>query len=165
MASKLFGASNPSYKHGHATKQAKYSTEYNSWCNMRRRCYSESNNRYYTYGALGITVCDRWNPLKGGSFENFLEDMGECPENCSLDRENLKGNYEPSNCKWATDIEQANNKSNSRLLVDADGTAWSLRRWCMILGKDYKACWYRIFKKKEDPEVVLGEGFKHKEKI
>lgn len=164
MAINMAGINNPAYRHGHAQRShGGYSREYHSWCNMRRRCYSPSNNRYYKYGALGIKVCDRWNPKQGRCFENFLRDLGECPEGMTLDRRDLKGNYEPSNCKWATDIEQANNKSNNRLIQDSQGVVWSLRRWCEMLGLNYKSCWYQIIQKGLDPKYILGEGFKHKE--
>lgn len=131
---------------------------------MRRRCYDPKNNRYKRYGLLGITVCDRWNPLKGGSFENFLEDMGPCPSGSSLDRRDLSKNYDKENCRWANDIEQANNKSNSILIVNPEGDVWSLRRWCEILKLDYKSCWYYLFKRTKllTLEEVLGKGYKFK---
>lgn len=59
---------------------------YKSWINMRQRCNNPNNPFYKDYGGRGITVCDRWNPKKGGSFENFLKDMGECPPGMSIDR-------------------------------------------------------------------------------
>ena len=126
---------------------------------MRRRCYSTTNNRFEFYGKIGITVCDEWNPLKGGSFEKFLEDLGSCPEGYSLERVDLKGNYCKDNCKWASDIEQANNKSNN-ILISKGGEVWSLRRWCEVLGLDYKSCWYYLCKVKLPVSTVLkSEGF------
>ncbi len=62
------------------------------------------------YKDRGIGICDRWL-----TFENFFEDMGECPPNKSLDRINNDLGYEPSNCRWATPREQSNNKRNNRL--------------------------------------------------
>ncbi len=111
---------------------------YQSWVAMRRRCYDAKNNRYANYGGKGITVCERWL----NSFENFLADMGECPDGYSIDRIDNLGNYEPSNCRWATDIEQANNKANNLLFTDGNNI-WSLKRWCEILNKDYKHIWYK----------------------
>jgi len=86
---------------------------------MRTRCYHFEAPDYGRYGGVGITVCDRWNPDKGGSFENFLADMGERPEGTTLDRfPNKTGNYEPSNCRWATFAEQQQNRSVTVLTPD-----------------------------------------------
>ena len=88
------------------------SKTYNSWRAMKERCYNPKNKRYNSYGASGIVVCDRWL----NSFENFLEDMGERPENTTLERINVKGNYEVENCKWENPTNQAFNisrKSNN----------------------------------------------------
>jgi hypothetical protein len=90
---------------------------YGIWLHMRDRCNNPNNLRYALYGGRGITICERWN-----SFANFYADMGEPPEGRSLDRINNDGNYEPSNCRWATQREQVHN-SRSTKLSDADATA------------------------------------------
>lgn len=76
-----------------------------SWQGMKNRCRNEKNPSYYRYGGRGIQVHEPW--LK---FENFLADMGERPEGMSLDRIDVNGNYEPSNCQWATSTEQRVNQ-------------------------------------------------------
>jgi len=84
------------------------SSEYRIWSGIIQRCTNPNNNRYSDYGGRGITVCDRW--LK---FENFYADMGDRPDGMSIDREDNDGNYEPDNCRWATDEEQRYNKRNT----------------------------------------------------
>lgn len=87
------------------------------WSDMRRRCLNPTNSRYENYGGRGIKVCDRWLHGDGGvsAFECFMADMGPRPSlKHSIDRINNDGNYEPSNCRWATPTEQARNKRDNR---------------------------------------------------
>ena len=91
-------------KHGH--KRANFvSPTYRSWQCMISRCENPVNASWKHYGAKGVAVCDRWK-----SFENFLADMGSRPPHTTIDRLNPYGNYEPSNCRWATAKEQAVNR-------------------------------------------------------
>lgn len=86
------------------------SKEYRAWLNMKDRCYDPNSNRYHRYGGRGIHICDRWLQ----SFENFFEDVGPAPSKShSIDREEVNGDYEPGNVRWATPKEQANNRSNN----------------------------------------------------
>jgi hypothetical protein len=104
-----------------------FSKEYKSWQLMKDRCFNQNNNRYHRYGGRGIAVCDRWL----NSFENFLADMGECPEGCSIDRIDNDKNYCPENCRWATQTEQQNNRSNNTLLT-IYGKTMSLGEWLKV---------------------------------
>lgn len=82
--------------------------EYYAWCGLRNRCNKPQNPKYKYYGGRGIKVCDRWMGSEG--FANFYADMGPKPKNHSLDRIDPNGNYEPSNCQWATDKQQSRNR-------------------------------------------------------
>lgn len=87
------------------------SKEIKAYSAMKSRCYNPNVKAYANYGARGITVCDRWR----NSFDAFLEDMGKAPSGTSLEREDVNGNYEPSNCRWATQREQMRNTRYTRL--------------------------------------------------
>lgn len=95
------------------TKHGKYKTPtYSSWHAMRSRCNNPNRPNYSNYGGRGIKVCKRWD-----SFQSFYADMGEKPEGYYLDRiDNDKG-YEPSNCRWLTPKESANNRRDPEEII------------------------------------------------
>src|SRR6516225_8478332 len=110
--------------HGH-TVGGKRTKIYRIWCSMIERCSREKNPFYKDYGGRGISVCDRWK-----DFANFLADVGEPPKGMSLDRyPDCDGNYEPSNCRWATNNEQQNNRRNNRR-IEIDGETKTVADWC-----------------------------------
>jgi hypothetical protein len=80
---------------------------------MRAWCLNPNKDTFRHYGGRGIRVCDRWID----SFENFLSDMGECPDGYSLDRIDVNGNYEPANCRWASKTQQVRNRRDTRWIV------------------------------------------------
>lgn len=106
---------NTKITHG-CTRNGKSTPEYESWSQMKKRCYNKKHEAYNRYGGRGITVCDRWK----NSFENFFADMGVRPDGMSLDRINNNKGYYPENCKWATMLEQSRNKCNNHLVTLED---------------------------------------------
>jgi len=80
--------------------------EYVTWRNMKTRCENPNSTRWEYYGGRGITICREWLY----SFEAFYQDMGDKPEGLSLDRIDVNGDYELSNCRWATQSEQCLNQ-------------------------------------------------------
>lgn len=113
--------------------------EYNVWCAMRDRCTNPNTKQYPNYGGRGIRVCDEWMV----SVEAFLRDMGDCPKGLSLERVDTNGNYEPSNCRWATITEQNRNKRNS-IMVTYRGVTKNLADLAEEVGLPYKKLRYRI---------------------
>lgn len=115
------------------THELSNTPEYISWKNMKARCYNKSNTSYKNYGGRGITVCDSWL----NSFENFYRDMGEKPSpELSLERRDVNGNYERSNCYWATNTVQANNKTNN-IYIEFNGVCKTLSEWSLSTGLPY----------------------------
>lgn len=96
---------------------------YTIWKAMCRRCAKESAAEFANYGGRGISVCERWK-----KFENFLEDMGEPPDGLTIERVDNEGNYDLSNCRWATYKDQLNNRRNSRFL-EAFGKRQTMQQW------------------------------------
>jgi hypothetical protein len=98
------------------------------WESMMRRCFNKNDKDYPSYGGRGITVCDKWkNPA------NFAKDMGEKPLGCSIERIDVNSDYCPSNCRWATPLEQGANKRNNRI-IELNGEKLHLAEWSRRLG-------------------------------
>lgn len=99
------------------------------WMNMHERCRNPNNTEWENYGGRGIRVCEEWK-----SFEGFFEDMKMPPTpKHTIERVDVNGNYEKSNCVWATHIEQGRNRRNNRV-VTYDGQTRCLTEWAELLG-------------------------------
>ena len=94
---------------------------YRSWQAMIERTSNPHHHAWKNYGGRGITVCPRWRHGEDGisGFECFLQDMGERPAGTSIDRIDNNRNYEPSNCRWATDVQQARNQRSVRMKTES----------------------------------------------
>ena len=124
------------FRHGHNNINGQSPT-YMSWASMKERCNNLKSLAYKWYGGRGIKVCERWNSSRG--FINFLEDMGERPKGTTIERINNDGDYEPSNCRWATMKEQNENKriksdSIHKVLYTINGISKTVAQWAGILG-------------------------------
>ncbi len=98
----------PARIHGHSNPRT---PTYNSWQSLIQRATNLNREFAKNHGGRGITVCASWRE----SFVAFLHDMGERPEGTEIDRIDNEGNYEPGNCHWATEAEQARNKRSTRM--------------------------------------------------
>lgn len=96
---------------------------YRIWRHMLNRCQMPSHPKYPDYGGRGVTVCEPWQ-----RFERFYADMGDPPEGTSIDRSDNNGPYAPWNCRWATAIEQANNKRTT-VYVEHEGRKMPRAVW------------------------------------
>jgi len=129
----------PKLSHGQSKRTRQKATAvYLCWASMKSRCLSPKDQRYPRYGGRGISVCDRWL-----EFENFLTDMGERPRGRSLDRIDNDGNYEPGNCRWATQLEQQSNRRSNRLLTFR-GETLCMTEWARRIGISAQALFTRL---------------------
>ena len=106
--SKSCGCLNIKKLKGRATHGKRHTRVWRIWQAMKNRCRNQNIPQYKNYGGRGISYSKEWE-----FFENFYKDMGEPPEGFSIDRIDVNGNYEPSNCKWSSMKEQMKNKTNN----------------------------------------------------
>lgn len=129
-------------RHSHAAKGQRR-RGYTCWVQMVSRCTDPKCEQYNQYGGKGITVCNRWLV-----FDNFIADMGPRPTlGHSIDRKDNKGNYEPSNCRWATRTEQNRNKNDNHR-VEWRGETKCLAEWEEVTGISQRILWDRLVRYK-----------------
>lgn len=114
--------SSHSVTHG-ASRKGHHTREYRAWAGARKRCFTTTDRKYPSYGGRGITMCERWRL----DYANFREDMGLCPDGLTLERNDVNGNYEPLNCRWATTLDQARNKRATKLSIESAREIRALR--------------------------------------
>ena len=131
---------------------------------MRQRCYLPTSTEYNKYGGRGIRVCDEWNndfiPFMEWALSNGYE------KGLTLDRIDVNGNYEPTNCRWITHREQQNNKTDNVLLT-LDGITHNLREWSEITGTNYQTLQGRVRRGWSDEDVLtkpINKRYSHRVK-
>lgn len=132
------------YNKSHNIKHNECHTRlYNIWSGMIQRCCNPNYHRYKDYGGRGIKTCDEWRydylTFKKWAIENGYKDY------LTIDRIDTNGNYEPNNCKWSTNIEQARNRRNN-VVVTYKGRTQTLIEWSNELGIKYDVLWRRLSK-------------------
>lgn len=125
---------------------------YTSWQAMKQRCFNDNHQKYADYGGRGISVCERWRD----SFEAFYADMGDRPEGMSLDRVDPDGNYEPSNCRWATQKQQMNNRRATVRPVWFQGESYTVSEFARRIGVKRSLVQYRLSIGR-DAEIIVDE--------
>lgn len=127
---------------------------YRHWKSMKERCYNKKNPSYKWYGERGITVCEAW--LADDGCKKFIDWAlaNGYRESLSLDRIDPNGNYEPNNCRWATEIEQHNN-TRANTYYTIDGKTDTLANLCREYNKSYSKVWQRIKHGHYDIEMAL----------
>lgn len=131
--------------HGHALKAGR-SLTYKSYTAMVTRCENENAINYDRYGAVGVSICERWRFGTGekSGFECFLADMGERPSaKHTIDRINQQKGYEPGNCRWVLGRTQVLNRSNT-VMIDVNGYEIPLTVACDLTGIKYATAWARM---------------------
>lgn len=114
---------------------------YNIWYDIKRRCYNKKNKSYSNYGGRGISVCDEWlNDFM--NFYNWAMENGYT-DDLTIDRIDVNGNYEPSNCCWVTKAQQSLNR-RSNVLFTYNGETMCISEWCKKLNLNPKKIRSRI---------------------
>lgn len=130
---------------------------YAIWNSMMSRCYHPKNKYFKGYGARGIRVCNEWHDAK--TFYNWAQNNGY-KKGLTIDRINNNGNYEPSNCRWATLKEQCNNKRTNRLIT-INGITHNLTEWATIAGLKKATLHARLRARWKEENLLLPPKTRH----
>lgn len=131
------------------------SPEHRVWSGMLKRCYGPNTQAFKHYGGRGITVCERWK-----NYSNFLNDMGRRPSpSHSIERIDNGGNYEPSNCRWATSKEQCNNRT-SNVVLTIGAVSKTVTEWCELTGQSTSRVYRRVRRGLRGEAAVYGAAIR-----
>lgn len=145
-------------KHGKARHNNR-SRLYVIWWDIKSRTTKPNNEKYKYYGGRGIEMCNEWkNDFV--SFQNWALENGYA-DNLTIDRIDVNGNYEPSNCRWITRAEQLNNRRNSRI-IEYNGRKQTAKQWADEIGINYKTLLHRL--DKLDPEEAFTKPVKKRKR-
>jgi len=132
--------------HGLTRRGTRPPNLYRRWGHMIQRCHNPNDRDYARYGAKGVRVCDRWRLGEDGvsGYTLFVADMG-IPSSAalSIDRIDVYGEYAPDNCRWATPVQQARNRTNNTVLY-AFGISKLQSEWCEQYGISHQALRHRL---------------------
>ena len=130
---------------------------------MIERCTNQKDKRYADYGGRGITVCAEWcnsyDSFAQWAYDNGYDPLAKHGE-CTLDRTDVNGNYEPQNCRWITNAEQQLNRRNNHLITN-NGKTQTVKEWGIELGIPDKKLRWHLYKGKSLEEII--EFYKRKE--
>lgn len=127
-------------KHGHSIGKDGHGTStFKTWRSMRERCNNPAHKSYHEYGGRGIAVCNEWQD----SFQAFLDDMGERPDEKTLGRIDNSAGYYKANCRWESYKQQARNRRNNAQ-IGQEGNKKTIAEWSEISGIKYATIWKRI---------------------
>lgn len=135
---------------------------HNTWLGIKQRCLNPNNKSYINYGGRGITVCKEWSE----SYENFRDwslNNGYA-DNLSIDRIDVNGNYEPSNCRWANAKQQANNR-RSNLEITYNSETKTLMQWAEVFNLPYSAVTQRYKRGVRGDELFAPLNTKYMPKV
>ena len=135
-----------------STHKERHTRLYGIWSKMKSRCNNPNLPDYKDYGGRGITVCDEWQ----NSYEAFRDwaNQNGYLDHLTIDRIDVNGNYEPSNCRWATNKEQSNNRRTNKLIT-FNGETHNIHEWSEIIGINYNVLYNRLHKSKWSIERAL----------
>lgn len=164
-------ANNPlhkKYTYSDSQMASPYKRLYDVWKHMLGRCYNSNDSSYSNYGGRGIKVCDDWH-----TYREFREwalangfDKSKTGQEQSIDRINVNGNYEPSNCRWASKLTQSYNKRNN-VYITLNGKTYTYRELSQETGIDKLTLYARYKKGKRGAELTapINEKMSHKRKV